>query len=217
LGDVTAKHVLDAGCGQGYLCRILAHRGATVIGVENSRRFHEIALRYQSDEPLAITYHHGSISDMPYLGDATLDAIVSNYVLMDLPDYKGALAEFTRVLKPQGVAVIVISHPCFHPPGSGWLPIPSDSRRREERARWMVDNYFARGAWHEHWGRFETPFISFHRPLSDYYRDFQAVGLRVTALEEPSVTERGRRELPPHHIKHLLRIPYSVAFRLERL
>ena len=33
LGDVTGQEVLDAGCGEGYLARILAARGARVTGV----------------------------------------------------------------------------------------------------------------------------------------------------------------------------------------
>jgi ubiquinone/menaquinone biosynthesis C-methylase UbiE len=154
---------------------------------------------------------------MPYLDDSSFDAIVSNYVLMDVRDYEGAVAEFARVLKPGGVAVVVISHPCFQTPGSGWLRVPPDSLRREERVRWMVDGYFLRGVWYEHWGPFDTPFISFHRTLSDYYRTFQAAGLRVTDLKEPSVAARGESELAPHQLRHLRRIPFSVAFRLERL
>ena len=35
-GDVAGKSVLDAGCGQGYLCRLLAKQGAVVTGVEPS-------------------------------------------------------------------------------------------------------------------------------------------------------------------------------------
>jgi ubiquinone/menaquinone biosynthesis C-methylase UbiE len=216
LGDVRGQRVLDAGCGQGYLSRVLARQGATVVGVENSTRFYELALEYLVEEPLNITYHRGSISHMPYLLSASFDAIVSNYVLMDVRDYEAAVSEFARLLRPGGVAVAIISHPCFHTLGSGWLRVPPDSLRREERVRWMVDRYFSRGVWQEHWGPFDTPFIGFHRTLSDYYRTFQAVGLRVTDLEEPSVTERGERELPPHYVRHLKRIPYSVAFRLER-
>jgi ubiquinone/menaquinone biosynthesis C-methylase UbiE len=216
LGDVRGQRVLDAGCGQGYLSRILARRGATIVGVENSTRFYELALDYLAEGPLNITYHRGSISHMPYLIDASFDAIVSNYVLMDVRDYKAAVSEFARLLRPGGVAVVIISHPCFHTLGSGWLRVPPDSLRREERVRWMVDRYFSRGVWQEHWGPFDTPFIGFHRTLSDYYRTFQAAGLRVTDLEEPSVTARGERELPPHYVQHLKRIPYSVAFRLER-
>jgi SAM-dependent methyltransferase len=216
LGEVAGKRILDAGSGQGYLSRILARRGATVVGVENAPRFYELALAYQAQEPLAITYHRGSISDMAYLATASFDALVCNYVLMDTRDYRSAVGEFARVLRQGGVAVIVISHPCFHTPGSGWLRIPPDAQRREERVRWMTDRYFSPGVWREHWGPFDTPFISFHRPLSDYYHTFQAAGLRVTHLEEPSVTDRGQAELPPHYVRHLKRIPYSVAFRLEK-
>jgi hypothetical protein len=96
------------------------------------------------------------------------------------------------------------------------LRIPPDSRRREERVRWMVDGYFDRGAWRSHWGPFDTAFIGFHCTLGDYYRAFQDAGLQVTNLEEPSVTVRGEAELPPHRVRHLKRIPYSIAFRLER-
>ena len=63
---------------------------------------------------------------------------------------------------------------------------------------------------------FDTPFVCFHRTLGDYYATFQAAGLRVTDVVEPSVTERGERELAPYYVRHLKRIPYSVALRLER-
>ena len=216
LGDVAGQRVLDAGSGQGYLCRILARRGASVVGVENSQRFYELALGYQEEELLDIVYHRGSISGMPYLEDASFDAIASNYVLMDTRDYESAIHEFARVLKPEGVAVVLFSHPCFHAPGSGWLRQPPDSLRREDRVRWLVDQYFHRGMVQLDWLPFDTPFIYFHRTLSDYYAAFQAAGLRVTEMREPSVTARGERELAPHNVRHLKRIPYSVAFRLVR-
>ncbi len=38
LGDVVGKDVLDAGCGQGYLSRMLAARGARVTGIDLSPR-----------------------------------------------------------------------------------------------------------------------------------------------------------------------------------
>ena len=43
LGDVTGQDVLDAGCGEGYLSRILAARGARVTGVDLSPRLVELA------------------------------------------------------------------------------------------------------------------------------------------------------------------------------
>lgn len=37
LGDITGRRVLDAGCGDGYLARVLAARGARVTGIDLSR------------------------------------------------------------------------------------------------------------------------------------------------------------------------------------
>jgi len=220
LSEVEGLTILDAGCGAGYLCRLLTKRGAKMVGVENSRRFYEMALEYERKEPLGVIYHHGTISSIPYLQDESFDALVSNYVLMDCRDYKSAVKEFARVLKPDGIAVVVISHPCFStaPASTGyrWIIIPFDTQRREERAGWVVDNYFLRCRFEESWGGFETPFIAFHRTLTDYYQTFQKNGFSVTDLEEPSVSELGMQELPAHYVKHLLRIPWSIAFKLRK-
>ena len=217
LGPVDGQRILDAGCGNGYLCRLLAKRGAHVVGVELSKKFYELAVRYEQEEPLGVTYHNGTISKMPYIADGSLDVVVSNYVLMDCRDYKGAIAEFWRVLRAGGVALVVLSHPCFGTPSvHGWVKIPPDTHRREERVGWMVDRYFAQGHYQETWGGFDTPFISFHRTLSDYYHAFQEHGFVLVGLEEPSIGELGRRELPPHMVDHALRIPWSIVFKLRK-
>jgi len=43
LGDITNRRVLDAGCGEGYLARALADRGARVTGIDLSPRLIEQA------------------------------------------------------------------------------------------------------------------------------------------------------------------------------
>ena len=43
LGDVRGRRVLDAGCGHGYLARMLAARGAQVTGVEPARSLYAYA------------------------------------------------------------------------------------------------------------------------------------------------------------------------------
>ena len=43
VGNVSGLTVLDAGCGEGYLSRILAQGGAQVIGFDISPRLIEIA------------------------------------------------------------------------------------------------------------------------------------------------------------------------------
>jgi 2-polyprenyl-3-methyl-5-hydroxy-6-metoxy-1,4-benzoquinol methylase len=44
LGDIDGKRILDAGCGQGYLSRLLAERGTTVVGVEPAKSLFDYAV-----------------------------------------------------------------------------------------------------------------------------------------------------------------------------
>jgi 2-polyprenyl-3-methyl-5-hydroxy-6-metoxy-1,4-benzoquinol methylase len=42
LGEIAGRRVLDAGCGEGYLARLLAARGAHVTGIDLSPRLIEL-------------------------------------------------------------------------------------------------------------------------------------------------------------------------------
>jgi SAM-dependent methyltransferase len=138
---------------------------------------------------------------------------VCNFVLMDVRDYDDALREIGRVLRPGGICVAVISHPAFAcGPGSWYSPAP-DSPRPEDRCAIMVDQYFRRGAYVGVWGNLD-PVISFHRPLCDYWNSFRAAGFVVSGFDEPSLTERGRRELPPSQVANAQRIAYACVFGL---
>lgn len=215
LGDVDSKRVLDVGSGNGYLARKLANAGAMVTGIELSDRFLEIARAREEGEQLGITFYHGSAGNMDFLPDAHFDKAVGNYVLMDIRDYTAALGQVFRVLRPGGCFVAVISHPCFFSGPGGWLLPAPDSPRREERFARPVDSYFRRGPYLGQWGNL-NPVLSFHRPLRDYWQAFGAAGFVVDEFEEPSVTERGRSELPVWRVEQSLRIPYSCIFRLVK-
>ncbi len=209
LGDVRGQRILDAGSGAGYFSRLLAKRGVRMVAVENARRRHEIALSYQEREPLDIEFHHASISAMPFLKDATFDAVVANYVLMDVLHYEAAIGEIARILKPGGRLVCAISHSSLD---VRWYIPARDSPRREDRAAWLDDDYFIRRAGHMQWGNLR-PFISFHRPLRDYVAAAKCVELDLRDLEEPEVSEEGERELPAFHVRHLRRAPYSYVLK----
>jgi ubiquinone/menaquinone biosynthesis C-methylase UbiE len=215
LGDVEGRSVVDVGSGNGYLCRKLARLGATVTGVELSDAFLEIARGHEAREPAGITYVHGSVARMDVLAADTFDKAVSNYVLMDVRDYEAAVREVFRVLKRGGPFVVVISHPAFDCGPASWVVPAPDSPRPEDRTGYVVDDYFRRGPLFAVWGDID-PVLSFHRPLRDYWRTFQHAGFRVDDFEEPSITARGRRELPPSRVPHALRVPWSCIFRLVK-
>lgn len=213
LGDVGGKRVLDAGSGAGYLSRLLTRRGAAVVGIENARRFYELALGYQEREPLPLEFHHASISSIPFLEGGSFDAAVANYVLMDVRDYEGAISEISRVLKPGGRFVCAISHSA---PDATWHEPARDSPRRDDRAAWKQDEYFIRRAVRIWWGDI-PPFITFHRPLRDYVAACKRVGLHLRDLEEPEVSEEGVRDLPAWEVRQLRRVPFSYMLRFERV
>lgn len=193
-GDVEGKRILDAGCGNGYLCRLLSNKGAEVVGVDISKRSIELAENSEKEEPLNIEYHVGSICNLPVCRDATFDAVVSNIVLQDLQDLDGAIRELHRILKPGGGLVFSIMHPCFSsPPVHGWVRMPVDSQRSEDWLYWKVDRYFDRSI--EKWTYFGFPATySFHRTLSDYMNALLKNGFSITAFEEPVPSQKDIEE-----------------------
>lgn len=207
-GPVRGRAVLDAGCGTGYLTKQLSDRGARVVGVDFSESMIEIA---RGDYP-DLDFRVDSCSELRTLANASIELVVSNYVLMDTPDLPGTTAALYRVLRPGGAAVLIFSHPCF--PGG---------RARDEPTGAGVSYWWEFPYFETHectdppWGHFKERFIWYHRPLSDYWKAFLAAGFTVADFEEPRVTEDRyhlagtRRRLWNSRTR-----PYSVAFKLTK-
>jgi SAM-dependent methyltransferase len=68
LGDVSGKRVLDAGCGHGYFSRLLAGRGAQVVGVEPASSLFEFSLTHPCFENVGSSWlEDGSVIVREYL------------------------------------------------------------------------------------------------------------------------------------------------------
>ncbi len=184
LGDVDGLRVLDAGCGAGYLARILAQHGARVVGVDISGGLLSKALKEEARDPLGIVYHEGDLSDLSFLDAGSFDAAVSNVVLQDVRRCGDAIAEISRLLRPGGRFIFSITHPAFDRPPGQWVKDPEDSERVEERRGFVVGEYFSRMA--VSWApRGKVGAVGFHRPLRDYFEALTNAGLVVRKLEEP--------------------------------
>ena len=185
-GHVKGLDVLDAGCGNGYLSRLLTKKGAKVIGIDISDEFIQMAKQKEKQLPMGIKYHLGSICDINVCNDETFDIVISNLALMDLPDLDRALKELHRVLKRGGKLIFSIMHPCFaSPPIHGWVRTPFDTDRKEDRIYWKVDRCFDKTM--EMWrlSAEGSPLYSFHRPLSEYIKTLLRHGFMITDFEEP--------------------------------
>lgn len=207
LGDVEGVRIFDAGCGFGYLSRLLAKRGAIVHAQDVSKKFIGMAMEAERKDPLGVRYRLGSIVDLGAYAGGSFDAVVSNLVLQDVRDYRKALGEIARVLKPGGRLVFSIMHPAFaSPPIRGWVQEPRDSNRNEDRQYVKVDRYFDRTT--EAWGFGDGPRVtSFHRPLRDYFEALSDAGFVVRRLEEPVPSPEAIGERPRDFMNEYDRVP----------
>ena len=95
--------VLDCACGLGYGSAILAARsaGARYFGVDLDEGAVAYA-RQQFGERYGIEYVAASGTELRFLEDASVDTIVSFETIEHVEDYLALIAEFRRVLKPDG-------------------------------------------------------------------------------------------------------------------
>jgi SAM-dependent methyltransferase len=109
LGDITGCRVLDAGCGEGYLARVLAAREARVTGIDLSLRLIELA---RVKNPTGDMDYRVADFSQPVPGIAgRFDAVASYLVLNDVQDYRGFAATPAASLKPGGRAVLALNNP----------------------------------------------------------------------------------------------------------
>src|SRR5579862_3577377 len=100
-GEAAGLSVLDIGCGEGRYSRKLAKAGAFVTGLDPCRAFVETAAKRHRDG----RYLVGSAEDIPFT-TGTFDLALSYLVLLDVPDFRRAIFEMARVLRPGGSLVV---------------------------------------------------------------------------------------------------------------
>lgn len=115
--------VLDAGCGDGVLSRMLAERGAIVFGTDISEPNIERCNQYAKEAGLSNMEFAVADSESLPFPDNSFDLVVSSHVLEHLPDFDKGLTEIMRVTKKRAVVAIpTIFNGCsLVQVGRGWF------------------------------------------------------------------------------------------------
>jgi ubiquinone/menaquinone biosynthesis C-methylase UbiE len=192
LGDVKGKKLLDAGCGEGYLARYYAKKGAVVTAIDISQRLIETSVQLTENSGVTIDYRVDNVCYIESVPNAEFDLILSNLVLLNVPCIDDAIKEFHRVLKMGGILVFSIVHPAFnfYGPGSWEMGEKDPETNRREGLFFKVDRYFDEEEYERYWKtkqgeRFPEPISFFHRTLSTYINSLSSAGFRLMEFAEP--------------------------------
>lgn len=101
--------VLEAGCGIGTDGVRFAGAGADYTGVDFSEPAVHLARRRFELEGLPGRFLRTSVTSLPFPAES-FDLVFSHGVIHHLDDTAGALREFHRVLRPGGVALVMVYH-----------------------------------------------------------------------------------------------------------
>ena len=201
-----ARRVLDLGCGEGQIARLVAASGAErVVGVDTSAAQLAEAARRGG----GVAYTRASAGTLPLAGES-FDAVVTCLVLEHLPDLDGPLDEVARVLRPGGRFVIFINHPLFQTPASGWI---DDHILDPPEQYWRIGPYLPESVSIEEVDSgVRLPF--FHRPLGRYVNALAERGLFITRMVEPAPPP-GFLARAPQYVDAAT-IPRLLLLRAER-
>jgi SAM-dependent methyltransferase len=197
LGDVTGLRVVEAGCGPGALTRWLVDNGAVVTAVDVSPEMVRLATDRVGGRARILTADLAE--PLTFAADASVDLVVASLVLHYLADWAALLAEFHRVLAPQG-AVVFSTH---HPAGD-W----------QEYSR---EDYFAVKQVTDVWTQGGQPFevTLWRRPLTAMAAAISQAGFVIDQLVEPEpVTELEQRD--PDEYRRFRTNPSFLFFRLTK-
>lgn len=179
IGNPEGLAVLDAGCGEGYLSRLLAWNGAIVTGVDSSAKLIQAAKAQNTADAVPVSYDVSSVDELPYPNDR-FDLVVCNHLINDLHDPSEPISEFARVLRRGGRLIILMLHPCFY----------NKHAEREQATNGLIaSSYFETRSVEQ---VFEVDGLtspvantSWFRPLEFYTEELRKSGFAITSLTEP--------------------------------
>lgn len=179
--DCSAPSLLDIGCGQGVLSRILPEEVA-YYGIDLSSELIECAKRRQKGKRCKF-----------FVGDATKRLPIEKrdfthavilLALQNMEEPKLALANAARHMKSGGKLFIVMNHPCFRIARQSHWGVDEEKKLQYRR----IDRYMSplkipiRAKPSK--GKNSVTTLSFHHPLSSYFLWLKEAGFSVTSLQE---------------------------------
>jgi ubiquinone/menaquinone biosynthesis C-methylase UbiE len=193
LGPVTGRQVLDAACGPGLYLRELLERGAEVTAFDASPVMVSLARQHTAGRARIDQAALGK--PLPY-PDGSFELIVCALAIHYASHRAAAFAEFCRVLRPGGAAVVSTQHPVMD-----WL----------RKGGSYFQTTLETDIWHMPSG--DQPVRFWREPLSALCTAATDAGFLIEKVVEPVPAETMREHYPEDYAK-LSKEPGFLILRL---
>lgn len=168
--DADPTRVLDVGCGEGWLCRVLAEGDVEAVGVDASEPLIDAA-RGRGGGPLHVA-SYAEIADDPIRLGSAYDVIACNFALLD-EELQPLLRALHALCTPAGRLVIQTVHP--------WTACGNQSYTDG----WRTEDFRDLG------GAFDEPMPWYFRTLGSWIAALHKADWQIRALNEPRHPKSG--------------------------
>lgn len=205
--------VLDLGCGEGYVSRQIAKRGAaSILAYDISEGMIEQARQAERREPCGIDYHVGDVSQELHLPPQSFDLAIAVFLFnyLDLAQMQRVFETVHQALKPGGRFIYTVPHPL--------LPFLRPQERPFYFDRGTIGYFSGRDSLFEGriWRRdgIDVPVRCLHKTFTDYFNAMRAAGFEhMPRVSELHVTE-AHIQLDPDFFEPLRDQPLHVLFEI---
>jgi cyclopropane fatty-acyl-phospholipid synthase-like methyltransferase len=215
LAPVTGKHVLDLGCGEGYVARLVAQAGAqSVFGIDISSEMVGRAQAAASGAPCPMTFKSGNATDFRDYPREQFDRVIAVFMVSYLS--RAEMTEVFRIVRsrlaPGGRFIFTVPHPFLpYTRRPQEKPVYFDSKGRNYFAG--VDESYEGYIWRRD-GK-AVPVSYMHKTFADYFNSLAAAGfqtlpkiIELTVTEEHLARDRG-------FFDGAVGYPLQVLFRID--
>lgn len=166
---LPSQHILDVGCGEGWLVRSLSQNGKNCRGIDGSAELIRLAQQKGDQKYACLSY--GELIGGASIEGTPFDAIVFNFALFDEYNTESLLKSLKTKLKAQGHIVIQSLHP--------------DALPQEQQGHWQQD------VWQGLPESFTDSYAWYLRSMADWKKLFRSCGLRLEQTHETAHPSSG--------------------------
>lgn len=206
----TGQKILEIGCGEGFIARMLAKGGAHITACDISPELIEIGKQKGG----GIEYRVSKAEELSWVTPHAYDVVLAVLTLQNMEKIEPVFEGVARALKPGGRFICVLNHPMFRV-----HKVTSWGFDEKEQVQYRRSDAYlsARKATIDmHPGKEGKKSVtySFHRSLQDYMKALRASNLAIIRLEE-WISHRTSEKGPRAHAENTARKEFPLFMMME--